>query len=238
MKLIVLAALLAVSAAVYVVYDGIKKGGEESAGELLAKAEDVSDLQSVVNNHEGTKAAYSAKVLLAEKQWENGSQDDAIATLKDFVESDRNHPGRPAAEASLATKLAGKGRTDEAIGYFEDITEDPDSRYLAPYAWIALGDIRTEKGDAEGAGKAYSTVEKEFPESTFSQDATKRRLVLNARAPEEVAAPIQVPDVDLSGDADKASGSAAPSGDMSVEDMLNAVKDGAQPDVVAPEISE
>ena len=238
MKLIVIAALLAIFAAAYVVYDGVKEGAEETAGELLANAEDVSELQSVVKNHEGTKAAYSAKVLLAEKQWEDGNQDDSISTLKAFVESDRDHPARPAAEASLAAKLASQGKAEEAIGYLEDLTEDADSRYLAPYAWIALGDIRSEKGDSEGAAKAYSMVEQEFPESTFSQEATKRLLVLKADAPVEVAASIQVPDVSFAGEEGNPSEEASPPEEMSVEDMLKAVEEGAEVDVVAPEISE
>ena len=224
MKLIALAVLLTILAIVYVIVKGINQSNEETAGALLTKAEDLSELQTVVKNHGDTQAAFSAKVLLAEKQWEDGQQDDAISTLKAFVESDRDHPARPSAEASLAAKLWTQGKTDEAAELFRDLTEDSDSRHLAPYAWISLGDIEAGKGNAEAAEKAYETVENEFAGSTFSQDALNRRLLVKAKDPVEVAAPIVVPEANL----------ISPGGDIetslqgaSVEDLLNVVQGGA-----------
>ena len=222
MKLIVLAVILTITAVVAVVMRGVKQGNEQTAGALLTKAEDLPDFQSVVKNYGATQAAFSAKVMLAEKQWEDGQQDDAVSTLKAFVESDRNHPARPSAEASLAAKLWSQGKTDEAAELFRDLTEDADSRFLAPYAWISIGDIEASKGNAEAAEKAYETVENEFAGSTFSQDALTRRLLVKAKAPVEVAAPVVVPEANLT------SPDAGPAlQDTSVEDMLDAVKDGA-----------
>jgi len=222
MKLIVLAVILTITAVVAVVMRGVKQGNEQTAGALLTKAEDLPDFQSVVKNYGATQAAFSAKVMLAEKQWEDGQQDDAVSTLKAFVESDRNHPARPSAEASLAAKLWSQGKTDEAAELFRDLTEDADSRFLAPYAWISIGDIEASKGNAEAAEKAYETVENEFAGSTFSQDALTRRLLVKAKAPVEVAAPVVVPEANLT------SPDAGPAlQDASVEDMLDAVKDGA-----------
>ncbi len=233
MKLLVLAVILAIGAAGYVVFKGIKQSGEETAGALLSKAEDISELQSVVKNHEGTEAAFSAKVLLAEKQWEDGQQDDAIATLKAFVESDREHPARPSAEASLASKLWAQGKEDEAGELFQDLSEDADSKHLAPYALISLGDIAMAKGDAEAARKFYEEVESDYPASTYSQEAVSRMLLLKAKAPVEVAAPVVVPDTKiLSEDA------VPPSGDASVEDLINAVKDGSGEAVQNPLMPE
>lgn len=221
-KLIVVAALLAILAVVYVVYKGIVQSGEETAGELLAKAEDVSDLQGVVKNHEGTAAAYSAKVLLAEKQWEDGQQDDAVATLKAFIEGGSDHPALANAKASLASKLLAQGKQDEAAEMFRRITDDPDTRFLAPYAWISLGDIEAAKGNTEAAMKAYDTVGTEFPGSNFSRDAAQRALLLKAKAPVEVAAPITVPDTKLTEDGE---GDPAP-GNIDGNDLLDALDGG------------
>lgn len=227
MKIIILAVILALLAAGYVIFNGLKEGAEHDAGAALSSANDISELQSVVKNHGDTPAAYSAKVLLAEKQWDDGQQDDAIATLREFVENDRNHPARPSAEASLAAKLWSQGKNDEAQEFFKDLTDDVDSRYLAPYAWIALGDIEMGKGNVEAAGKAYETVERDFPGSTFSQDAMNRRLLAKAKAPVEVAAPISVPEVKLGGDKEGTSASDAPVEDIKVKDLIDAVKGGA-----------
>ena len=94
-KIIVFAIILAIGAAVYVVNKGIVQSAEETAGSLLVKAEDISDLQGVVKNHEGTSAASSAQVLLADKQWQEGQQDDAVATLNAFIAGAKQHPALP-----------------------------------------------------------------------------------------------------------------------------------------------
>lgn len=220
-KLIVLAVILALGAIAYVVYDGIEKSRQESAGALLSKAEDLSALQEVAKNHEGTAAAESAKVLLAEKQWEDGQQDDAIATLEAFVEGDAAHPARPSAQASLAAKLLAQGKTEEAADMFREITEDSAARHLAPYAWISLGDIALSKGDKDAAANAYEAVEREFPESPFSQEAMQRRLLFKAVSPVEVTAPIVVPEANLTGEED----GDAPQ-DAIPADLLDAIKGG------------
>jgi predicted negative regulator of RcsB-dependent stress response len=220
MKLVILAALLAIGAAAYVVYEGIEQSNEETAGGLLAKAEDISDLQGVVKNHEGTAAADSAIVLLAERQWEDSQEDDAIATLKSFIESGAGHPALPSAKSSLASKLLVQGKQDEASELFHELADDSDTRFLAPYAWISIGDIELSKGNTEAAAKAYGTVGKEFPGSPFAQEANQRGLLLKAKAPEEVTASIVVPEVNLTGDKD---GSGAPV-ETNNDDLLDVLK--------------
>lgn len=221
MKIIALAALLAILAVVYVVYKGVVEGGEKAAGALLAKAEDISDLQGVVKNHEGTAAAYSAKVLLAEKQWDDGQQDDAVATLEAFIDGGSGHPALANAKASLASKLLAQGKQDEAAVMFREMTDDPTAHFLAPYAWISLGDIAAAKGDNDAAAKAYGMVEMDFPGSSFSRDAALRALLLKAKVPVEVAAPITVPETNFTGDEDDSAG------ELKIEDLIDTVKDGA-----------
>ena len=220
-KIITLAIILAIAAVGFVIFRGVKQGNEETAGALLTKAQNASELQSIVKNQAGTTAAFSAKILLAEKQWQDGQQDDAIATLKAFVESDRDHPARPSAEASLATKLSSQGKTDAAAELFHKITTDTSSQNLAPYAWISLGDIEASKGNLKAAEEAYDKVEADFPGSSFSQEAIARRLLVKAQPPLEIEAPAAPPET-----------GAAPSlPDASVQDLLESVKDAAsQPD--------
>jgi predicted negative regulator of RcsB-dependent stress response len=223
-KVIALAIILALGAAGYVVYKGIVQSGEEAAGGLLAKAGDISELQGVVKNHEGTSAAFSAKVLLADKQWLEGQQDDAVATLKAFIDSGKDHPALASAKASLATKLQAQGKQDEAAEMFRELTEDADARFIAPYAWISLGDIEAAKGNTDAAAKAYGMVESEFPDSSFSRDASQRALLLKAKAPVEVAAPITVPETKLGTD----EGGAEVPVDVQIKNLIDAaVKKGS-----------
>lgn len=240
MKLIILAGVLAVAAIAYVVVDGVKQGAEESAGAMLVQAEDASDLEKISAEHGGTAAAFSAKILLAEKQWEDGEQDEAIKTLRAFVDSSSDHPGRASAQSSLAAKLWGLGKTDEAAELFEEITEDDQARFLAPYAWISLGDIRMEKGDKAGAEKAYDAVGQEFSGTTFADQAARRKLILNAKAPVEVSAPISVPDVKFGEDAADDSGAAMNPETEDLQNLLNSASEAGseQPEELEEESSE
>jgi TolA-binding protein len=187
------------------------------------EAEDISELQGLVKNNPGTAAAVSARILLAEKQWEDGQQDDAIRTLETFVAEDASHTARPSALASLASKLLSQGKKDEAEEMFNEITSDPDAGYIAPYAWIMLGDIRLAKGDKDAAAQAYETVEREHFDSPFHQQAMERRLLLKAAPPVEVAANITVPDSNLTGEDDVT----AP-GVGQADDLIEAIKGGIE----------
>ena len=230
MKLIVLAVVLVIFAACYVVFSGLKESAEESAGNLLVSSDGVSDLQSITKNYQGTAAAFSAKALLAEKQWEEGQQDDAIETLRAFIDADREHPGRPSAQASLAAKLRSQGKVDEAEELFRDLTDDPGALFLAPYAWISLGDLELAAGDSDAAAKAYEAVERDFPGSSYAQEAMNRRLLLKAVSPVEVSAPISVPDVSFTDGEGESEGVTDSTEGVLIQDLLDAVKDGSGED--------
>lgn len=234
MTLIALAVILALGAVGYVIFDGIKQSAEEAAGGLLAQGEELSELQKVVEEYKGTAAAASAKILVAEKQWDDGQQDDAIASLKALVDSDSDSPAKASAKASLGSKLLSQGKTDEAKGVFEAITENPDAVYIAPYAWISLGDIALANGDTEAAESAYSKIGDDFPGSPFAQVATTRLLVMKAEAPEVVAAKIVVPETNFGGDEEVI----VPEGDATMDDLIDAVNGlggGADENPLLPE---
>lgn len=189
-KLIALILLLIVAALAYVVQRELEQGKEETAGALLVSKSEAMDLEGIVKNYQGTAAAGSSKILLAEKQWQDGKEDDAIATLTALADSAEAHPARPSGLASLAAKLLKQGKTADAEKFLTEITEDTNAGYLAAYAWITLGDIAVKKGDLEAAEKAYATVEKDYSENFQAvQEAITRRLLMKATSPVEIAAP-------------------------------------------------
>lgn len=191
-KLVAITLLLISLALVYLVQKELKQGQEETAGALLVSKTETSDLADIAKNYEDTAAAGSSKVLLAEKQWNEGKYDDAIATLRGFIDSAKAHPARATALASLAAKLMNQGKIADAEKLFSELTEDSNAGYLAAYAWISLGDIAVKKGDIEAAEKAYSTVEKDHSDDIQAvQDARNRRLLMKAANPTEIAAPIE-----------------------------------------------
>ena len=188
-NLIILAVLIAVGVAALVVYRGIEKSRQETAGAALNKAEDLAALQAVINEHAGTTAASSAAILLADRQWTDGQQDAAIETLRNFISSNPQHPARPTAQASLGSKLMIQGKSADASRIFQEIVDDPKSRFIAPYALISLGDIAKLAGDLAKAEASYKRVQTDFPESNFMQSAKRRIDNLKAKPPVEVDPP-------------------------------------------------
>lgn len=188
-NLVILSILVALGAAGLVVYRGIEKSRQETAGADLNKAADLASLQKVISEHANTTAAQSAMVLLAEQQWAEGQQDNAIASLRKFIAENAEHPAVPSARASLGAKLMAQGKTGDATQEFEQLANDSNARFIAPYALVCLGDIAKLAGDATKAEAAYNRVKTEFPESSFAQTATQRITSLHAKAPAEIDPP-------------------------------------------------
>jgi TolA-binding protein len=187
--IVVLAILLCIGAVGLVVYRGIEKSREESAGIALNKANDTSSYQAVVKDHPNTIAAGSAMTLLANSQWSEGKKDDSIATLQKFLQDDPEHPAGPTAKASLGAKLMAQGKNGDAAKVFEEVTADPAARYVAPFALISLGDISKAAGDLEKAETFYSKVRTDFADSSFADAAGRRIAILKAKPPVEIDPP-------------------------------------------------
>jgi len=188
-SLIIVAILLAIGTAAFVVYRGVEQSRQDTAGEALNKADDLAALKAVTTEHAGTNAAESAFVLLAERQWNEGQQDAAIEPLRSFVATSPDHPALPAAQASLGAKLMSQGKNDEAATVFQGLVDEPSARYIAPYALICMGDMARAAGDLEKAEIAYNRVKADFSESTFVETATHRIATLKAKPPVEIEPP-------------------------------------------------
>jgi predicted negative regulator of RcsB-dependent stress response len=188
-NIIILAILIAIGVAGFVIYRGIETSRQETAGAALNKAEDLAALQAVITEHADTTAAHSAMVLLADRQWTEGQQDAAVETLRKFISSNPEHPAIASAQASLGAKLMTQGKSADAAKVFQDIADDPKARYIAPYALISLGDIAKVAGDLEKAEASYNRVKTDFSDSSFAETATRRIATLKAKAPAEIAPP-------------------------------------------------
>ncbi|MEO5913420.1 MAG: tetratricopeptide repeat protein [Luteolibacter sp.] len=183
------ALLLALGAIALVVQRGMETNRQEDAGAALVKAEDLASLQAVVVGHKDTQAAGSAMVLLANSQWTAGKQDEAIGTLRKFIESNPDHPAVPTAKASLGAKLMAQGKSGDASKVFDELVSDPASAYIAPFALVSLGDIAKAEGDLTKAEASYVKVKNDFPDSNFSETAGRRIAILKAKPPVEIAPP-------------------------------------------------
>jgi predicted negative regulator of RcsB-dependent stress response len=208
--LLALTLLLVLAAAGWVVYRGIEKSRQHTAGAQLNQAGDPATLQAVISEHPDTHAARSATILLADLQWKEGQQDTAIGTLRAFIDSNPQHPALATARASLGSKLMAQGKSADATALYQEITDDPQSRYLAPYAMICLGDLAKAAGDTEKAQAFYNRAKTDFPESGFAGTAGERIASLKAKPPVEVDPPPPAPETPAAGAATPVAPPAAP----------------------------
>lgn len=188
-NLVVFAILLALGGVGLVIYRGIDKSHEQSAGLSVVRAKDTAALQKVVDQFPNTTAAGSALLLLGNKQWDEGQQDAGIATLQKLIAGHPDHPAIPGAQASLASKLVAQGKVDEATRIFETLTTDRAASYIAPFALISLGDLAEARGDLAKSVEYYTTATEKFPDSPFGQTATSRIANSKAKAPLEIEPP-------------------------------------------------
>lgn len=188
-KLIALAVLVIIGVLGFVAYRTIKEDNEQSAGAALVGADDLTALLDVTKNHANTQAAASARLLAADAQWADGRQDDAIATLREFIDQNPSHPARPTALASLGSRLMAQGKTADARETFNILLDDPDAGFLAPFALISLGDIARSEGKLDEAESLLSRARDEYPGDNFASVATNHLALLRSADPVEIDPP-------------------------------------------------
>lgn len=189
-NLLILAVIIVIGAASFIIYRGLQKSHQHTAGAALSQADDLASFQKIVKDYPKTQAGGSAQVLLADKQWTDSQQEDAISTLRAFVSEHPEHPAIATAKASLASKLAFQGKTEEAVNELSSIVDGGEStRFLAPYALVALGDLSSKAGDKEKARSYYERAQNEFPGTNFANTASSRIGLLNAKPPVEIEPP-------------------------------------------------
>jgi len=72
-----------------------------------------------MEDYADTPASGSAALLLAEEQWKSESREEAVATLREFLASEPEHPARPSARMALGNHLLDHDQKEEAIATFK-----------------------------------------------------------------------------------------------------------------------
>jgi predicted negative regulator of RcsB-dependent stress response len=188
-NLIIFSILVVIGVCAYIVHNHIKDAAEKDAGTALLNANDITALVSAAKSHSGTAAGATASLLLADKQWNDGQQDAAIETLRSFIAANPSHPGKPTAQASLGARLMFQGKSAEAQSALQSVVDNPEARFLAPYALTLLGDMAKNAGDLTKAESLYKQASKEYAGNYFAQQAGKHLEMLKTKAPVEIPAP-------------------------------------------------
>ena len=178
----------------FMVYRTVEKDNAAAAGAAFTTAADIADLEKVKIEYANTPSAVTSALAIANKQWESGQQDEAIATLREITEKFPQHPASIAAQNTLGYRLLAQDKTGDAAAVFQAVVDRNDTKFLAASATIALGDIAKKSGDLDKAKSLYETVSKEYADSPFANIAATRVKFIHFAAPVEVDAPPVVTD--------------------------------------------
>ena len=146
-----------------------KKKFETEAGAALVAATDLDALKKVTQDFEGTPAAKTALLLMADRQLEAGDAQGAGETLRVFIGANADHPLVSQARLALATSLVRQGKPEEANAELAAFLAASPTSPLAPLALIQQAELAEQKGDLEGARKLYEQVTAGFPDSQFAE---------------------------------------------------------------------
>ncbi|MFM7180701.1 MAG: YfgM family protein [Verrucomicrobiales bacterium] len=168
-KVVIALAIVLAIVAIGVTMHLRKKNFETEAGAALVAATDLDALKKLTQDFQGTPAAKTASLFMADRQLEAGDAQAAAETLRGFISANADHPLVSQARLALATALVRQGKPDEANGELAAFLTASPTSPLAPLAMIQQAELAEQKGDLEGARKLYEQVTAGFPDSQFAE---------------------------------------------------------------------
>ncbi len=170
-KILLYGGLLAAALLIYGIYELARQRTAQAAQRAYASAKSAEDFRRVLTDYPRTVPGANAHLMLADKLRGEGKPDEAIATLRTFIDQHPDHPLISGAHASLAASQEAAGKLDEALATFQKVATSYPTSFSAPGAWIGQGRIFKAQGKMDEAKRAYETVKTQFAESLFANEA-------------------------------------------------------------------
>ena len=139
--------------------------------EAYANAKTEAELQGVIEKFAGSRVAGNASLTLADKQREAKKYDDAIKTLRDFIDKNPEHPLVAGAWTSLGVTYEMQGKLDEALDAYQQVASKYPEAYTTPISMISQARILLLKGKSDDARRLYQDVASRFPDTVFARQA-------------------------------------------------------------------
>lgn len=125
----------------------------------------------IIDNYGGTKAANLAHYYLGICYLKNGEYDAAIEELESFSSDDILISA--IAVGAIGDAYMELNNIDEAIDYYSKAANINTNDLSSPYYLFKAGLAQEQKGDYAGAFENYTTIKKEFSESTEGRNIDK-----------------------------------------------------------------
>lgn len=188
-KVVAFAGLFAAALLIYFASEFLRTKKLAAAGRALAEAKDDASLRQVATSYAGTAAAGNADLLLADNLRKASKLDEAVTTLRAFIDKYPDHPLISGGWTSLAATQEMQGKQDEALSTYQKVSTTFATSFSAPVALLGQARIFKEKGKTDEARRLFDQVINQFPDSMFSQQAARESQQLKKTAAESAAAP-------------------------------------------------
>ena len=170
---LLLVGLFVAALLIYFISEFAKVKKLEAAAHSLAGAKDTTGLRKVATDYAGTAAGGNAQLLLADKLRQEGKPDEAVTTLRAFIDKYPDHPLISGGWTSLAASLEAQGKQDEALSAYQKVSTTYATSFSAPVALLGQARIFKAKGKADEARRLYDQLVNQYPETMFAQQARR-----------------------------------------------------------------
>jgi len=177
-KVVAITALLIVAAAVYFASEFLHTQKLSASARALASATDEASLRKVAAEYPGTVVAGDAQLLLAAELRKAGKLDEAVTTLRGFIDKNPAHPLISGALTSLAATQELQGKIDEALSTYQRVSTSYSTSFSAPVALLGQARIFKQKNKPEDARRIFDQVINQFPDTLFSSQASRENQQL------------------------------------------------------------
>ncbi|MGB8168536.1 MAG: tetratricopeptide repeat protein [Chthoniobacteraceae bacterium] len=170
-KVTIFAGLFVAALLIYFASEYVRLKRLDSSSRALAEAKDDEGFRKVISDYSGTAAAGNAYLLLADKLRKEGKTDEAVTTLRTFIDKYSDHPLISGAWTSLAATQEAQGKPDEALSTYQKVSTTFATSFSAPVALLGQARIFKEKGKMDDARRLFEQVINQYPDSMFAQQA-------------------------------------------------------------------
>lgn len=170
-KILAYALLVAAAIVAYSNYQISANRKAALAESLLATATKADDYRKVIAQFPGSMPAANAALLLAADLRKTGKFEESVTLLRNFLETNPQHPLAGGAALSLGETLQAQGKTNEALAAFQTVTSKYANSYSAPLSMLYRASLLKSTGKNEEAVRVYETLLAQYPQSLFAAEA-------------------------------------------------------------------
>lgn len=178
-KIILYSSLAIIGAIAFTLYTFQKESRLIKAKSDFAAATTPLQLDEVIREYMGTVVAGDAALQLADLQRQEGKFDDAIATLREFIAKNPEHPLLSGGWLSLGNTLELAGRNDEALDVYQQTNSKFPDSYAAPISLLFEARLRQRLGQTDAAKALYESLIARYQRSLYAREAMRELRFIN-----------------------------------------------------------